>query len=149
MTNLKTEVTRADVLSEMTEPSAALDVAGQAVRTFNHQTSTRFDDHRNGWNHVPDVYRCLGELTYLSSGLRQAIWHMSEAMQAQLDAGHVGADPGSRYEGHPDHAIAAARAALSHARSAAAAFYAELDSAQTAISRIHYAGPDLDNKHAQ
>lgn len=124
-------------------PSETLDVAGQAVRAFNHRTNTRFADYRNGWNHVPDVYRCLGELTYLTGGLRQAIWHMSEALQAQLQAGHVDADSGSEYDGRPEHAIASACAALADARAAAATLYAGLDSAQTAISRIHYSGPDL------
>ena len=125
-------------------PSAALDIAGQAVRAFNHSTSTRFFDHRNGWNHVPDVYRCLGELTYLTNNLRQAIWHMSEAIQGQLNAGHIGADPGWQYDGQPEAAVAAACASLDHARAAASRLHAELDSAQAAISRIHFNGPDLD-----
>ena len=127
-------------------PSETPDIAGQAVRAFNHRTDTRFADYRNGWNHVPDVYRCLGELTCLTGGLRQAVWHMSEAMQAQLQAGHVAADSGSEYDGRPEHAIASACAALDAARAAAARLYAEFDAAQSAISRIHYGGPDLDDE---
>lgn len=125
---------------------AALDIAGQAVRAFNHRTNTRFDDVSHGrteWNHVPDVYRCLGELTYLTGGLRQVIEHMGSAMKAQLDAGGVGADAGSPYEGRPEDAIAAARAALGTAEAAATNLYAAFETAQTAISRIHYAGPDF------
>ena len=123
---------------------AALDVAGQAVRAFNHRTNTRFAGHRNGWNHVPDVYRCLGELTYLAGGLRQVIEHMSSAMQVQLEAGHVGADIGSKYEGQPEDAIVAARAALGSADAAVTNLYAAFETAQSAVSRIHYTGPDLD-----
>lgn len=96
-------------------PCAALDVAGQAVRAFNHRSGPRFSGYRNGWTHVPDVYRCLGKLTYLTGGLRQVVDHMSEATQAQLEAGHVAADNGSTYEGRPEQAIAAARAALAAA----------------------------------
>lgn len=137
-------VGRTELISTVMTPSAALDVAGQAVRAFNHRTSTRFDDcYRNGWNHVPDVYQCLGELTYLAGGLRQAIWHMSEAMHAQQEAGHVEADSGSHYDGRPEQAIATACAALAVARTAAARLFAELDAAQSAISGIHYSGPDL------
>lgn len=140
---MSSSLDRTDLVSTEMTPSAVLDIAGQAVRTFNHRTNTRFFDYRNGWNHVPDVYRCLGELTYLTSGLRQAIWHMSEAMQAQLAAGHVAADTGSQYDRRPEQAVAAACAALAHARTAASRLYAELDAAQSAISRIHYCGPDL------
>ena len=122
---------------------AALDIAGQGVRAFNHRTNTRFADYRNGWNHVPDVYRCLGELTYLTGGLRQVIEHISESMQAALQAGHVAADDGSKYDGRPEQAIADARAALAAAHSATKDLYVGFESAQSAISRIHYAGPDL------
>lgn len=125
-------------------PRAALDVAGQGVRAFNHRTGTRFSAHRGGWTYVPDVYDCLGELTYLAGGLRQVIEHMSEAMQRQLAAGHVEADAGSRYEDRPDQAIATARAALAVADHAAARAYGAFQAAQAAISRIHYAGPDMD-----
>lgn len=141
---MSSSLDRADLIAAAMTPCAALDIAGQAVRAFNHRTNTRFADYRNGWNHVPDVYRCLGEMTYLIGGLRQAIWHMSEAMQAQLEAGHVDADSGSQYDGRPEQAVAAACAALAHARTAAARLYVEFDSAQAAISRIHYSGPDLD-----
>lgn len=125
---------------------AALDVAGQAVRAFNHRTNTRFDDASQGrteWNHVPDVYRCLGELTYLTGGLRQVIEHISSAMKAQLEADGVGADPGSTYEGRPEDAITAARAALGAAEAAATNLYAAFETAQNEISRIHYTGPDF------
>jgi hypothetical protein len=125
---------------------AALDIAGQAVRAFNHRTNTRFDDvsqGRTGWSYVPDIYRCLGELTYLTGGLRQVIEHMSSAMKAQLEAGGVGADAGSPYEGRPEDAIAAARAALGAAEAAATNLYAGFETAQTAVSRIHYTGPDF------
>lgn len=125
-------------------PRAVLDIAGQAVRAFNHRTGTRFTTYRNGWNHAPDVYRCLGELTYLTGGLRQVIEHMRAALHAQLDAGELDADPGSEYDGRPEQAIAATRAALDAAEQAAATLYGGFDAAQNALSRIHYAGPDLD-----
>lgn len=141
---MSSSLDRTDLIATAVTPSAALDIAGQAVRSFNHRTNTRFSGYRDGWNHVPDVYRCLGELTYLASGLRQTIWHMSEAMQAQLEDGLVDADPESQYDGRPDLAIAVACAALARARTAASRLYAEFDSAQSAISRIHYSGPDLD-----
>ncbi len=126
---------------------AALDIAGQAVRAFNHRTNTRFDDvsrGRIGWSYVPDVYRCLGELTYMTGGLRQVIEHMSSAMKAQLEAGGVGADAGSTYEGRPEDAIAEARAALGVAEAAATNLYAAFETAQSTISRINYAGPGAD-----
>lgn len=132
-----------DVVDDGT-PRAALDIAGQAVRAFNHRTNTRFATYRNGWNHVPDVYWCLGELTYLTGGLRQVIEHMSSAMRDQFDAGHLGADVGSEYEGRPGQAIVTAQTALTAAEHALGILYGGLDAAQCAISRIHYAGPDLD-----
>lgn len=124
----------------------ALDIAGQGVRAFNHRTHVRFADYPNGWNHVPDVYRCLPELTYLTGGLRQVIEHMSDALQAALVAGHVGADGGSRYDGRPEQAIADACAALAAAHSSAKDLCAGFESAQSAISRIHYTGPALDGE---
>jgi len=123
---------------------AALDIAGQAVRAFNHRTVARFDTHRrSGWNHVPDAYRVLGELKYLTSSLRQVIEHMNGALQHSLDDGHVGADIGSDYEGKPEEAIAKARAALTHAEANAESMYSAFETAQGLISRIHYTGPDL------
>lgn len=125
-------------------PRAALDLAGQGVRAFNHRSGQRFHPYRDGWNHVPDVYRCLGELYYLAGLLPQAVQHMSDSMNAALEAGHVGADPGSEYDGRPEVAIAAALAALEQAPGAARTLYDALSAAQNAISRIHYAGPGLE-----
>lgn len=124
-------------------PGAALDAAGQAVRDFNHRSTTRFQDQQEGWRYVPDVYRCLGELTYLVGMLPQVTQHMSQAMQYQLEQGHVGIDRGSDYEGRPEQAITAARAALALAEGAAHELYGAYAAAQTAINRAHYAGPAI------
>ena len=44
-------------------PRAALDIAGQGVRAFNHRSHLRFSRH--GWQYPSDAYCALGELTYL------------------------------------------------------------------------------------
>lgn len=126
-------------------PRAALDLAGQAVRAFNHRSSERFHDGRgrDGWTYVPDVYRCLGELTYLTGMLPQVADHMRHSMRAALEAGHADADPGSEYEGRPKLAIDRATEALKQAAHLSQQLYAAWGEAQAAINRIHYSGPDL------
>src|SRR4051812_588584 len=93
-------------------PRAALALAGQGVRAFNHRSDQRFVSHRNGWNYVPDVYRCLGELTYLTGMLPQIFQHMTASMDAQLEQGHIPIDPGTMFDGNPAAAIQTADAAL-------------------------------------
>jgi hypothetical protein len=123
-------------------PRGALDLAGQAVRRFNHRSSLRFEPNNNGWLHVPDVYRCLGELTYLTGMLPQVAQHMSASMRAALKDGQVGIDQDT--PGTPDSAIDEANAALDRARLAAQQLYRAWADAQSAINRAHYAGPELE-----
>lgn len=113
-------------------PRAAPDLAGKGVRAFNHRSGQRFSAHHNGWNHVPDVYRCLGELTYMTGMLAQVFGHMTSSMRVQLDAGHVAIDPGTPYEGNPELAVETACAALAAAERAARLVYGALAEAQNA-----------------
>lgn len=124
-------------------PRGALDLAGQAVRWFNHRSGTRFNPSNDGWLYVPDVYRCLGELTYLTGMLPQVAQQMSESMRAALDVGDVGIDYGA--SGTPEAVIDEANAALDRARVAAHQLYQAWGDAQSAINRVHYAGPELEH----
>jgi hypothetical protein len=72
-------------------PRAALDVAGQAVRAFNHRSATRFDPCRDGWQYPSDAYRALAELIYLtgalprsSATLRLRCWPSSSRVTSRL-----------------------------------------------------------------
>jgi hypothetical protein len=123
-------------------PRGALDLAGQAVRWFNHRSSLRFDPNSDGWLYVPDAYRCLGELTYLTGMLPQVAQHISASMRAALEDGHIGLDQDA--PGTPDSAIDEATAALDRARLAAQQLYRAWADAQCAINRAHYAGPALE-----
>src|SRR4051794_30441895 len=70
-------------------PRAALDLAGQAVRAFNHRSSARFHPGRDGWQYPSDAYRALGELTYLTGALPQVFAHIAASLSAQLEQGHI------------------------------------------------------------
>ena len=68
---------------------------------------------------------------------------MSSAMRAQSEAGGVGADADSLYDGRPEGAIADARGALGAADAAATNLYAAFETTKSTLSRIPYAGPDF------
>ena len=121
-------------------PRAALDVAGQAVRAFNHRSARRFDTCREGWQCPSDAYRALGELTYLTGLLPQVFDHIASSLRAQLDEGHIEIDYGTRYTGNAEAAIADASAALEQATQDARHLYRVLAAAQNAINAASYAG---------
>lgn len=121
-------------------PRAALEVAGQAVRAFNHRSATRFDSCRKGWQYPSDAYRALGELTYLTGLLPQVFDHIASSLRAQLEQGHIEIDYGTAYAGSPEAAIAGASAALVRATQDARHLYRALATAQNAINAASYAG---------
>lgn len=122
-------------------PVDALDVAGQAVRDFNHRSISLPRPDRDGWTYPSDMYRALGELTYLAGGLPQAFEQITAALMHQAGQGHIDIDRGTVWEGDPAGAVAAAAAALDDARRAAHAMYDGIAAAQNAISGAHYTGP--------
>jgi hypothetical protein len=126
-------------------PRAALDLAGQAVRAFNHRSSARFHPGRDGWQYPSDAYRALGELTYLTGALPQVFAHIAASLRAQLEQGHIGIDQGTSYADNPAAAIEAASTALASATQTAHRLYSGLADAQTAISAASYTGPDLED----
>jgi hypothetical protein len=124
-------------------PRAALDVAGQAVRAFNHRSATRFDPCRDGWQYPSDAYRALAELIYLTGALPQVFGHIAPSLLAQLEQGHIEIDYGTAYAGNPEAAVAAASVALERSNQAARQLSRALGDPQNAISAASYAGPDL------
>jgi hypothetical protein len=125
-------------------PRAALDIAGQGVRAYNHRTLRRFEPDHDGWWYVGDAYDSLGELSYLAGALPQALQQTMSAIRAAAEAGHIGTDPGSRYDGDPAAAVGAASVALERAIVAAQQLSTAVADAQRAINAAHYAGPALD-----
>ena len=89
---------------------------------------------------------CLGQLRALVERLPQALQHMDWSIQAAEDAGHVGADRGTEYAGMPGAAIAAARLELADATQAVEVLYRALSDTHNMLTRIHYAGPDLEGE---
>jgi hypothetical protein len=126
-------------------PRAALDLAGQAVRAFNHRSSARFHPGRDGWQYPSDAYRALGELTYLTGALPQVFAHIAASLRTQLELGHIGIDHGTRFADNPAAAIEAASTALASATHAAHRMYRGLADAQTAINAASYTGLDLED----
>jgi hypothetical protein len=126
-------------------PRAALDLAGQAVRAFNHRSSARFHPGRDGWQYPSDAYLALGELTYLTGALPQVFAHIAASLRAQLEQGNIGIDHGTSYADNPAAAIEAASTALASATHAAHRMYHGLAGAQTAINAASYTGPDMDD----
>jgi hypothetical protein len=124
-------------------PRAALDVAGQGVRAFNHRTAERFNDRADGWSFPNDAYRALGELTYLVGALPQVLQHIMSSLRDALEQGHVGIDRGEQYEGHPELAIEAVSVAMEKATQAVHQMYRGVANAQSVVARAHYTGPDL------
>jgi len=127
------------------QPATALDIAGQAVRDFNHRSFGVMDPRRPGWRWAPDAYRALGELTYLAGGLPQALEQISAALEAELRRDRIRIDPGTRYSDDPAAAIDAARAALQRAITAARKLYRGVADAQTAINAAAYNPPTRCN----
>jgi len=125
-------------------PARALNVAGQAVRDFNHRSDGRLEDGRPGWQVPADVGQALGELSYLAAGLPQAFEQISRALRGQLDQGHLKIDPGTEWADDPAGAVEAVSVGLEHATQAARQVYRGITDAQGAINRAGYAGPDSD-----
>jgi hypothetical protein len=125
------------------QPPTALDIAGQAVRDFNHRSFGAMDPHKPGWRRVVDAYRCLGELTYLVGGLPQAFRQISTALELELRRSRIRIDPSTRYADDPGAAVDAARVALRQAITAAHTVYRGVADAQTAINAAAYNAPDL------
>ena len=126
------------------EASTALDIAGQAVRDFNHRTNSYMRITRPGWRFAPDAYRALGELTVVAGGLPQALRQITAAMRHELELNLIGIDAGTTYAGNPEAAIEAASVALDVATRGAEQLYRGVADTQAAINAAHYAGPDSD-----
>ena len=126
------------------EPSTALDIAGQAVRDFNHRTNSYMRITQPGWRFAPDAYQALGELTVVAGGLPQAFQQIMGALRHELELNLIGIDAGTTYAGDPEAAIEAVSFALEVATRAAHQLYRGLADAQAAINAAHYAGPDSD-----
>lgn len=122
------------------EPTTSLNIGGEALRDFNHRTLDRMRIGKPGWEFVSDAYRALGEMSGLVGRLPQACEQIARALQAQLDDDLIVIDPGTRYDGYPERAVAAALAALDQARSATTSMYSGISEAQNAINAAAYAG---------
>lgn len=131
------------------EPSTALDIAGQAVRDFNHRSLGYMRVTRPGWRFAPDAYRALGELTLLAGGLAQSFQQITAALRNELELNLIGIDAGTTYADDPEAAIEAASIALDVATRAAEQMYRGVADAQAAIASAHYAGPDSDEPDEQ
>lgn len=130
-----------DVVDDDT-PAAALATAAQAIRAFNHRTTTRFDDQQDGWRYPSDAYTALGELTYLAGALPQAIQHIDQALHGRADQGHLGLDHDSP-DADPAAAVDACSIALDRARVAVQMLYQAIGDAQNHAAQLTYTGPDL------
>lgn len=127
------------------QPNTALDIAGQAVRDFNHRSHGHMRTTRPGWRCASDAYRSLGELTYLAGGLPQAFQQITAALRREVELKLIKVDPGTTYDGDPAAAIEAASIALEHAIQAAHRMYRGIADAQSAINAVAYAGVDPDD----
>ena len=126
------------------EPNPALDIAGQAVRDFNHRSSSTMRITKPGWRYAPDAYRSLGELTYLAGGLPQCFQQIMEALRHELELNLIAIDRGTTYGGDPGAAVEAVSVALERATQAAHQMYRGIADAQSALTAAAYAGPDSD-----
>jgi len=93
-------------------PARALNVAGQAVRDFNHRSNGRLGAGRPGWQFPADVGQALGALSYLADGLPQAVEQIIRALRGQLDQGGIKIDAGTEWEGDPAGAVEAVSVGL-------------------------------------
>lgn len=124
------------------EPTRALDIAGQAVRDFNHRTGGSMRITRSGWRYAPDAYSALRELTYVVGGLPQAFQQIMQALRGELELNLIRMDYGSQYRDDPAAAVEAASVALEQATQAAHQMYQAITAAQNAISAAAYGGVD-------
>ncbi len=131
------------------EPSTALDIAGQAVRDFNHRSQGSMRITRPGWRFAPDAYRALGELTVLAGGLAQSFQQIMAALRNELELNLIGIDAGTTYVDDPEGAVEAASIALDVATRAAEQMYRGAADAQAAITSAHYTGPGSDEPDEQ
>jgi hypothetical protein len=127
-------------------PSTALDIAGQAVRDFNHRSFGYMCINKPGWRYAPDAYTALGELTVLAGGLPQAFAQIITALRHEAEHDLIKVDPHTSYESHPEQAVAAAAEALQRAIAAAHTMYQSITDAQNAINAVAYAGPEFDGR---
>lgn len=118
-------------------PSAALEVAAQAVRAFNHRSAGSLWRGRAAWECPSDVNRALGDVSALVHRLPQALRQIDAAIRNHLDDGCVGVDRGSDF---PDTAtaVAVSAAALDHAQRALARLAMALDDACNATAVMHH-----------
>lgn len=136
----------ASTVDDHGEPNQSLDIAGQAVRDFNHRSFARMELGKPGWQYASDAYRSLGELTYLAGGLPQAFEQITAALVDQLGKGLIRIDRGTRYEDHPEAAVAAAEEALQRAQQAARQMYQGIADAQGAINAAAYKRPSAEQE---
>jgi hypothetical protein len=126
-------------------PAAAANIAGEAIRDLNHRTFSGPCLHLSGWEYPSDAYRVLGSLGYLAGGLPQALEQIDRILVTLQDAGCVGIDRGTEWEGNPAGAIDAASHALLDARQAAGTLYTSINAAQQAIGAASHRGPVRDD----
>lgn len=130
------------------QPSAALEVAAEGVREFNHRSLGMMSLDRPGWRFVPDAYECLGALRALAERLSQAIEQIDSAVRHELELNLIKIDTGTRFADHPEAAVEAASAALEHGSQAAHQLYRSLADAQNALGSAAYAGAPLPDESA-
>ena len=124
-------------------PNRAAEIAGQAIRDFNHRTINA--NGHLGWNYPADAYRVLGELCSMAGGLPQAFDQVARFLTRLNHDELVVMDAGGPFEGNTGAAIEMACQELTAARQHAHNLYAALAAAQAAISRASYnGGPDVD-----
>ena len=113
-------------------PSAALDVAFEAIREAIHLTRGRslHPGSGGGWEYPSDVYLCVGVLTDIAAGLTQTIEQLSAALGEQYRAGQLSLDADDTWEGN-----------------SRAAFAAAFDSFATAARHAHLMGTALQAAH--
>jgi hypothetical protein len=127
-------------------PAAAANIAGEAIRDLNHRTFAGPGRHMSGWEYPSDAYRVLGSLGYLAGGLPQVLEQIDRFLVQLQDAGHVGIDTGTQWEGNPAGAIEAATLALRAARQAAGTLYTSTNAAQQAIAGASCRGPSRNER---
>lgn len=128
------------------EPGTALEIAAQALRDFNHRTLDGMRAATPGWRYAPDAYTVLGELTAIASRIPQALHQVAAALCREVESGRIRIDPGTRFDGQPERAVATATGHLERAASAASGVYRDISAAQNAISAVAYRGPDPDEE---
>jgi hypothetical protein len=123
------------------EPGTALEIAAEALRDFNHRTLDGTRATTPGWRYAPDAYTVLGELTVIASRLPQALHQVATALCHEAETGRIRIDPGTRFDGHPERAVANATDHLERAAVAAGVIYRGIAAAQNAISAAAYRDP--------